>query len=78
MAEIERLRLLIAGLLRNRFGRRSERFEDDQLDRGIEDLEQSLAEHQAGLDAAKKNFQPRGWGNFTKASQRIVPPRPSV
>jgi len=52
MAEIERLRLLIAGLQRNQFGRRSERLEDEQLDRGIEDLEQSLGEQQAGLEAA--------------------------
>ena len=51
-AEIERLRLLIANLQRNRFGRRSERLDDEQLEQGIEDLEQSLAEHQAGLDAA--------------------------
>jgi transposase len=52
MAEIERLRLQIAGLQRNRFGRRSERLDDDQLEQGIDDLEQSLAEQQAGLNAA--------------------------
>jgi transposase len=52
LAEIERLQLLIAGLQRNRFGRRSEKLDDDQVQHGVEDLEQSLAEQQAGLDAA--------------------------
>ena len=51
LAEIERLRMLIAGLQRNRFGRRSEALDDEQLQQGAEDLEQSLAEQQAALDA---------------------------
>jgi hypothetical protein len=57
-AEIERLRLLLANLQRNRFGRRSERLDDDQLEQGIDDLEQSLAEQQAGLDAALSPAKP--------------------
>ena len=52
LAEIERLQLLLAGPRRNRFGRRSEQLDDDRLQQGIEDLEQSVAEQQAGLDAA--------------------------
>jgi transposase len=52
LAEIERLQLLLAGLRRNRFGRRSEQLDGDTLQQGIEDLEQSVAEQQAGLDAA--------------------------
>lgn len=52
LAEIERLQLLIHGLQRNRFGRRSEKLDDEQVQRGLEDLEQSVAEQQAGLDAA--------------------------
>ena len=52
LAEIERLQLLIHGLRRNRFGRRSEKLDEEQLQRGLEDLEQSVAEQQAGLDAA--------------------------
>ena len=52
LAEIERLRLLIAGLQRNRFGRRSERLDDAAFQQGVEDLEQSLAEQVARLDAA--------------------------
>ena len=52
LAEIERLQLLLAGLRRNRFGRRSEQLDDDTLQQGIEDLEQSVAEQEAGLDAA--------------------------
>lgn len=52
LAEIERLQLMIAGLQRNRFGRRSERLDDETLQRGLEDLEQSLAEQTAGMEAA--------------------------
>ena len=52
LTEIERLQLLIAGLQRNRFGRRSERLDDETLQHGIEDLEQSLAQQAAALEAA--------------------------
>ena len=52
LAEIERLQLLLAGLRRHRFGRRSEQLDEDQTQRGIEDLEQALAEQQASLEAA--------------------------
>ena len=52
VAEIERLRLMIAGLQRARFGRRSEKLDDAALQHGVEDLEQSVAEQMAGLAAA--------------------------
>ena len=52
-AEITRLQMLIAGLLRHRFGRRSEQLSDETLDQGIEDLEQSLAEQTAKIEAAQ-------------------------
>ncbi|HEY2417076.1 MAG TPA: IS66 family transposase, partial [Steroidobacteraceae bacterium] len=55
LAEIERLRLLIAGLQRNRFGRRSERLGDQAFQRDVEDLEQSLAEQAAKLDAVQSS-----------------------
>ena len=42
-AEIEKLRLLIRQLQRNRFGRRSEKLDPDQLQLGLEDLEQTAA-----------------------------------
>jgi hypothetical protein len=51
LAEIERLRLQIAGLQRHRFGRRSERLNEDALEQGAEDLEQSLAAQTAALEA---------------------------
>jgi transposase len=51
LAEIERLQLQLAGLRRDRFGRRSEQLDDATLQQGEEDLEQSVAEQQAGLDA---------------------------
>jgi transposase len=52
LAEIERLQLQIAGLQRHRFGRRSERLDEATLEQGIEDLEQSVADRMAGLEAA--------------------------
>jgi len=58
LTEIERLQLLIHGLQRNRFGRRSEKLDDEQLQRGLEDLEQSVAEQEAGLDAATTSAEP--------------------
>ena len=51
LAEIERLRLMIAALQRNRFGRRSEQLGDAGFQQGVEELEQSLAEQTATLDA---------------------------
>jgi hypothetical protein len=51
-AEIDKLHLLIKRLLRHQFGRRSEQLNPDQLLLGIEDLEQTVAERQAGQDAA--------------------------
>jgi Transposase C of IS166 homeodomain len=58
LAEIERLRLLIAGLQRSRFGRRSEQLDDATFQHGVEDLEQSLAEQTAALDAVAPPSQP--------------------
>nr|WP_294513793.1 IS66 family transposase [uncultured Rhodopila sp.] len=57
-AEIARLQVLIAVLLRNRFGRRSERFGEEALQQGIEDAEQSLGEQQAKAEAAQPKAQP--------------------
>jgi transposase len=52
-AENDKLRLLIQRLLRQQFGRRSEQLSPDQLQLGLEDLEQSVAENEAGQDAAE-------------------------
>ena len=57
-AEITRLQMLIAGLLRYRFGRRSEQLSGEALDQGIEDLEQSLAEQTAKIEAAQPAPRP--------------------
>src|SRR5215218_10360496 len=51
-AEIEKLRLLIRQLQRERFGRRSERLDPDQLRLGLEDLEQTVAAAEAAKEAA--------------------------
>src|SRR5215212_11477232 len=53
-AEIEKLRLLIRRLQRGRFGRRSERLDPDQLQLGLEDLEQTAAAADAAQEAASK------------------------
>ena len=72
-AEITRLQMLIAVLLRNRFGRRSERLGEEALQQGVEDIEQCLGEQAAKLEAA----QPAGkcgqrWGNSNPISAKIA------
>jgi transposase len=52
LAENDKLRLLIERLTRHQFGRRSEQLTADQLQFGLEDQEQTVAEHQAAGDAA--------------------------
>jgi transposase len=54
-AEIEKLRLLIRQLQRGQFGRRSEKLDPDQLQLGLEDLEQTAAAAEAGRDTATKS-----------------------
>jgi transposase len=54
-AEIEKLRLLIRQLQRNRFGRRSEKLDPDQLQLGLEDLEQTAAAAEAAQAAAARS-----------------------
>ena len=51
LAEIERQRLIIAALQRNRFGRRSEKLGAAAVQQGIEDVEQSVAEQATALEA---------------------------
>src|SRR6478672_5859422 len=59
-AEIEKLRLLIRQLQRNRFGRRSEKLEPDQLQLGLENLEQTVAAAEAAQEeAVARNSPPR-------------------
>src|SRR3712207_393147 len=50
-AESEKLRLLIRQLQRGRFGRRSEKLDPDQLQLGLEDLEQTAAAAEAAHEA---------------------------
>src|SRR5215208_2534807 len=59
-AEIEKLRLLIRQLQRGQFGRRSERLDPDQLQLGLEDLEQTVAAAQAAQEeVAARSGTPR-------------------
>src|SRR3954454_8293115 len=59
-AEIEKLRLLIRQLQRGRFGRRSERLDPDQLQLGLEDLEQTAVAAEAAQEAStRSNGTPR-------------------
>src|SRR3954451_14351928 len=51
-AENDKLRLLVQRLLRHQFGRRSEQLSPDQLQLGLEDLEQTIAANQAGQEAS--------------------------
>src|SRR3954463_6707415 len=59
-AEIEKLRLLSRQLQRGRFGRRSERLDPDQLQLGLEDLEQTVAAAEAAQEeVATRRGTPR-------------------
>src|SRR3954463_6130464 len=49
-AEVEKLRLLIQQMQRGQFGRRSERLDPDQLQLGLEDLEQTVAAAEAAQE----------------------------
>ncbi|MDQ2804439.1 MAG: IS66 family transposase [Pseudomonadota bacterium] len=51
-AENDKLRRLIQRLVRHQFGRRSEQLSVDQLQLGLEELEQAIAANQAAQDAA--------------------------
>jgi transposase len=77
LAEIERLELQIAGLQRHRFGRRSERLDDEALQQATEDLEQLLAEQEAKLDAAQSSAEQPA-ADTTAASVRTPRPRRSA
>src|SRR3954465_11679202 len=58
--EIEKLRLLIRQLQRGRLGRRSEKLNPDQLQLGLEDLEQTVAAAEAAQEeVAARNSTPR-------------------
>src|SRR5688500_928 len=59
-AEIEKLRLLIRQLQRRQFGRRSEKLDPDQLQLGLEDLEQTVAAAKAAQEeVVARNSTPR-------------------
>src|SRR5918993_4443080 len=59
-SEIEKLRLLIRQLQRGRFGRRSEKLDPDQLQLGLEDLEQTAAAAEAAQEeVAARSSTPR-------------------
>ena len=58
-AENDKLRLLIQRLLRHQFGRRSEQLDADQLQFGLGDIEQTIAENQAAQDAAAAGQDPQ-------------------
>ena len=59
-AEVEKLRLLIRQLQRGQFGRRSEKLDPDQLQLGLEDLEQTVAAAEAAQEtAATRSGTPR-------------------
>jgi transposase len=58
--EIEKLRLLIRQLQRGQFGRRSEKLDPDQLQLGLEDLEQTVAAAEAAqVTATTRSGAPR-------------------
>ena len=73
LAEIERLQFQLAGLRRNRFGRRSEKLADETVQQATEDLEQSVAEKMAGLEAAAKAKARPSAGEPPKRNRGALP-----
>jgi hypothetical protein len=61
-AENDKLRLLIQRLTRQQFGRRSEQLTADQLQFGLEDLEQTVAEVRPGRFGTDRRREPGGTG----------------
>src|SRR6516165_9482515 len=57
-AEVDKLRLMIQQLLRAQYGRRSETLDPDQLQLGLEEVEQSLNLVEAKADAAAATPSP--------------------
>lgn len=57
-AEIDRLRQMVKALQRGRFGRRSERLDDDQLQLGLEDLDADIAGLEAETPALRDQARP--------------------
>jgi transposase len=51
-AEVDKLQLIIKQLVRSRYGAHSEKLDPDQLQLGLEEVEQSLGAAQAGVDSA--------------------------
>src|SRR3954447_24251102 len=73
-AEIEKLRLLIRQLQRGQFGRRSEKLDPDQLQLGLEDLEQAAAAAEAAQDGmAARDSTPRA----PRGRRRTLGPLPA-
>jgi hypothetical protein len=58
-AEIDRLRQIVKVLQRSRFGRRSERLNDDQLQLGFEALDADIARTETGLPSAASGTEPK-------------------
>ena len=50
-AEVDKLQLIIKQLVRSRYGAHSEQLDPDQLQLGLEEVEQSLGATQAGVDS---------------------------
>src|SRR3979490_2897699 len=74
-AEIERLRLIVQKLQRSQFGRRAERFDDDQLQFGFEDLHADIARAEATLPSATVKAPSLDRGPIDQACRRICPAR---
>jgi transposase len=70
-AEIDKLRLMIRQLQRAQYGRRSETLDPDQLQLGLEEVEQSLGTAQASAPAAKKA---RGERRPARRNRGALPP----
>src|SRR3954452_13781583 len=71
-AQNDRLRHLIRQLQRLRFGRRSEKLDPDQLNLGLEDIEQAIAETEAEQEKTDPAFK-RAHAETRRAGRGSLP-----
>ena len=73
-AEVEKLRLMISQLLRGQYGPRSEKLDPDQLQLGLEDVQQSLAAAQPSSDEAASQPQAAPQRKPAQRNRGALPP----
>jgi transposase len=72
-AEIDKLQFLIRQLQRSLYGRRSEKIDPDQLQLGLEDLEQSVAAAELAHESAQSSKPSAERRQFARRNRGVLP-----